>query len=731
MPNNEEEDFLEEQELPEEENEDTMMNESEPIEPDNEDPASSLATVTESVAKEEVKKEISKKALSFIAKNPYVLIGIGVIIIIFFLILLIAMDFDWVGVGDTRPDLYQNSCDKVYLVWENDEYIEKKKKENGSYQKLTNPSQVDLDDTERFSYKEYDYDKYISNIVWKDNNAAGDVDNEIVYEAMAVAARSQLISTMGSNCVVLRDYNPQNFDETIEGTEEKYSEISTAVLNTQGLIIGKKSSIIQAKYDVFTYIKKTMNAKGQDSQYYLYNKNETGTQIVPASWVKKNNVPTTPSITSVKLSSLSLYGAKYLVEKGDKQYDLYRILEYYYGRDLEYYTIDYAFSNSYIAGCSDISMKDTPLTKEDFIARVQSYGSTHGGKAKTLADSAAMIYDMGISNSVNPELVYIRAYVEGYSPGDNYNYWGIGCTNTGGKKACKTYSSLAEGVAGFMKIASKYPTLADLAGKYAYLGDYWYNPGGSGVGGCYYAPHIFKDTGIPDHVQKACGDSAPTCSTGGGSGCTPTTEEDKYAYNVFQSQVMVKARKTIFGLDADSCQANTPIGEPGSGSCSIWKQGDSRWGSLKLGYSRETMSRSGCAVTSIAIAMSCSGTQINNVAQFDPGTLVQTITKANGFTSGGAIYWDNAGIKNIAPGFNYMENISLSGNDVTKVNTVTSKVNEHTSVLLHFTNAAHPRGHWVVLKSVNGSIFTVYDPGNGSINTYAAKDLDRLITYTF
>lgn len=730
MPNNEEEDFLEEQELPEEQNEDTTMNESEPIEPDNEDPASSLATVAGSVAKEEVKKEIKKKALMFIAKNPYVLIGLGVIVIIFFLILLIAMDFDWVGVGDTRPDLYQNSCDKILLTWENDEYIQKWKKEHSdqNYPKLTDPSLVDLDDTERFSYKEYDYDKYISNIVWKDNNTAGDVDNEIVYEAMAVAARSHLISTMGSNCVVLRDFNPQNFDETIEGTEEKYSEISTAVSNTQGLIIGRNSSIIQAKYDVFTYTKKTMNSKGEDSRYYLYNKNESGEQIVPASWVKKNNVPTTPSITSVKLSSLSIYGAKYLAEKQGAPYDLYRILEYYYGRDLEYYTIDYAFSNSYISGCSDISMKDTPLTKEDFIARVQSYGNSHGGGAKTLADNAAMIYDMGISNSVNPELVYIRAYVEGHSPGDSKNnYWGIGCTNTGGYKACTTYGSLAEGVAGFMKIVSKYATLADLAGKYAYLGDYWYNPGGSGVGGCYYAPYIFKDTGIPERVQQACA-SGNTCS---GSDCVATTEEDRHAYNVYQSQVMVKARKTIFGLDADSCQANTPIGEPGTGSCSIWKQGDSRWGSLNLGYSSETMSRSGCAVTSIAIAMSCSGTQINNVAQFDPGILVQTITKANGFTSGGAIYWDNAGIKNIAPGFSYMENITLSGNDVTKVSTVTGKVNDHTSVLLHFKNEAHPRGHWVVLKSVNGSIFTVYDPGNGSVNTYAAKDLDRLITYTF
>lgn len=729
MPKDEEE-LLENEEVVEE-TENTSDVQAENLQPADEDPASSIGSLVENEVKAKAKAEMSKKALALLLKNPmfWIVVG-GAFIVIFVAILIFAMDFDLYGTGDVKPQYYDTICDKIYLTWEKDEYIEEQKK-LGTYEPITDPSLVDLTDTDRFEYKEYDYDTYVSGIVWNDNKSFGDVNNDVVYEAMSIAARTRVVRNLNDNCVVLKDYNPENFVE-LTGQEDKYTEITEAVSRTKGIVIGIDGELIESEYDAFSYIKKKKENETGTYFYHMMNANEQGQQIIHASWVEENNITPKKVFFIKKFESMSAYGAKYLLEMQDSQYDLYRVLEFYYSRDLEYYTIDYAYSDEYNPSCSDINMKSTSLTKEEFIARVSTISNA---KAKALIDNAGMIYDMGVNNGVNPELVYIRAYVEGYSPGESRNnYWGIGCTNTGGLEACHTYGSLSEGVAAFYKIASQYDTLADFAGRYAYLGDYWYNPGSAGIGGCYYAPYIFTE--IPEHVKNACA-AGKSCTTAGGGDCVATTEEDKYAYLVYQSQTMVKARKVIFGLDADSCETDTPVGEPGSGSCTIWKQSDSSWGSIKLGSSSLTMSNSGCAVTSIAIAMSCSGTTINSVASFNPGTLVRKLNAMNGFTQGGAIKWANGAIQYFAPNFRFGNSISLKSATVeaklTAVNKALKENNGKAILLLHFVNDKHPRGHWVVLKSVSGSTFTVYDPaGNESnVNTYAAKDLDDIRVYYF
>ncbi len=688
----------------------------------------------------------AKGFLAFIKKNPWV---VGLFLIAFILliaILIFAMDFDLFGVGNPKPKYYETpACGKVILTWENESYTTARKKKEPGYTPLTDGSLItDLDEEDeeygiRYSYEEYDYDTYITSIVWFDNNEAKDIDNEVVYEAMAIAARSRLIATLPDNCVVLKNYDAQaqSFVK-LDGSEEKYTEIAEAVKLSQGIIIGRNGQIIPALYDPFSYTKKRKdNEENKDRYFYhMMNENEEKYHVIPADWVdelekeKGVEIPKKTVPTTKYLESLSLYGAKYLLELEDSQYELYRILETYYGRDIEYYTIDYAFSDEYTYNpdCSDISMKSTSLSRDAFIALVKSYGNKGGG-AKILADNAGMIYDMATSNGINPELVFIRADVEGYSPGSSHNnYWGIGCTNTGGLAACKSYGSLSEGVSAFLKYISQFSTLTELTGKYAYLGSYWYNPGGSGVGGCYYAPYIY--TTVPERVKDACSSKHP-CTTAHEPTCVATTEEDKQAYLVYQSQIMVKARKRIFNLDADTCEAESGMGEPGTGSCTIWKQGDSRWGSIKLGTSSLTMANSGCAVTSVAIAMSCSGITINNVASFNPGTLVKRLNSSGGF-KGASINWSSNAINYFAPSFHFVESKNgISGSASARVAEVTKRIGENTSILLHFTNEKHPRGHYVVFKAVSGTNFTVYDPATGSINTYSASDLDSLRVYKY
>lgn len=722
-----------------------LPNENEPVE----EPASGLSNIVGG-AVNNVKAQAKKEVVAALLKNPYFWIISGLILLILLIaILIFQLDFDLFGVGNIEPEYYAPpACGRVYLTWENASYTEARKKVEKDYTPITDASLIeDLDEEDeygvRYTHEEYDYDTYITSIVWNDNNnEAKDVDNEVVYEAMSIAARSRLIANLPDNCVVLKNYDEQAKSFTkLNGTEEKYTEISQAVTNTQGMIIGRDREIISAKYDAFSYTyKRKENIEGYENHYFYHmmNENEERQQVILAEWIEdlekdkgvkiKKKVPQTK-----KLESLSLYGAKYLLEMTDSQYELYRILEYYYGRDIEYYTIDYAFSSAYNSDCSDISMSNTSLSRDEFIALAERYGNGRGGDAKVLAENAGMIYDMATSNGINPELVLIRASNEGFSPGGStYNYWGIGCTNTGGASACHSYRSISEGVSAFLQYVSKYSSVTDLMSKYAYIGKYWYNPGSWSTGGCVYAEYIYDE--IPARVKEACSSSHP-CTTAHESTCVATTAEDQEAYAHYQVQTMVKARKTIFGLDADTCVTNIPMGEPGSGSCTIWKQGDARWGSIKLGTSKLTMKDSGCAVTSLAIAISCSGTTINSAASFNPGTLVNRMNTTGGF-SGADIVWGNSAVSYYAPNFHYVSSLdarNMSGTASQKVAEVTNRLGTNTSILLHFINEKHPRGHWVVLKSISGTTFTVYDPAGSesNVNTYRAEDLDGIRVYKY
>jgi hypothetical protein len=84
---------------------------------------------------------------------------------------------------------------------------------------------------------------------------------------------------------------------------------------------------------------------------------------------------------------------------------------------------------------------------------------------------------------------------------------------------------------------------------YGYLGDYWFtNIGEWGLGGCIFAPYIFPK-GIPERVQKACAPDAPFCPLHGSPpACTVTTQDERYAYNVYLVKAMADMRYLIFGL---------------------------------------------------------------------------------------------------------------------------------------------------------------------------------------
>ncbi len=80
--------------------------------------------------------------------------------------------------------------------------------------------------------------------------------------------------------------------------------------------------------------------------------------------------------------------------------------------------------------------------------------------------------------------------------------------------------------------------------RYAYLGDYWYTGTHWGWGGCAYASYIYDE--VPDRVASACSMPDGYCTTAGESVCVPTTEEDQYAYTLWQVEKMTSTIEGIF-----------------------------------------------------------------------------------------------------------------------------------------------------------------------------------------
>ncbi|MBQ8681570.1 MAG: C40 family peptidase [Bacilli bacterium] len=207
------------------------------------------------------------------------------------------------------------------------------------------------------------------------------------------------------------------------------------------------------------------------------------------------------------------------------------------------------------------TISKTSLSKSEYKSKLEDYATTVNANFKIFAENADSIYDYAKSKNINPELVAVRAKVEGNgTTTGSYNYWGMGCTNGNGIGACFNYSSFEEGYTDYINNISQYSSLTEMMGRYAYIGEYWYNPGSSSDGGCYYAPYIYTVENMPARVKNACSNSAPYCSTAGGIGCTKTTAEDQNAYATWQIQNnMAGARKEIFGLDFEDgpCSSTT------------------------------------------------------------------------------------------------------------------------------------------------------------------------------
>lgn len=205
--------------------------------------------------------------------------------------------------------------------------------------------------------------------------------------------------------------------------------------------------------------------------------------------------------------------------------------------------------------CGEMDLHATTLSRAAFINGLQDfdYNGANPVAMDLFKKNAGLIYDVAVENNINPEFVVIRAILEGFSPGKSTNnYWGWRCYNEQPDACADFGSNFAQAVATYCEeVNNSYTDYEDLLKSYAYLGDYWYNPGSSSLGGCYYKDYIFPD-GIPSRVQDACA-SGKSCGPGGVGSCVKTTDEEQVLYGRYQDSNTSYYREAIWGLSEGDC----------------------------------------------------------------------------------------------------------------------------------------------------------------------------------
>lgn len=426
-------------------------------------------------------------------------------------------------------------------------------------------------------------------------------------------------------------------------------------------------------------------------------------------------------------SGFSVMGAYYLFREYGKDYN--EILKYFFGDVTLGTTIEKKSDEEedttigYGSNCSNFSLTTTTLSKSEFVSRVNAFHDSHSAWS-LFQENAEFIYDVALENNTNPEMIIVRAILEGFSPGGSkHNYFGITCYN-GQPERCTSYSSFEDGILGFIEVLQRYHTFIELSGRYAFLGNNWYNPGNSSDGGCYYAPYIYPD-GLDEYVSEACGPAYSNCS---GSGCLPTRQEDRDAYALYQGQNMIEMREKVFGISSNSCSNNSL----NFGNCVLYNQADPRWTNVQLGTGAYTLGSSGCALTSVAIALTCTG-KVQNVDMFSPVVLNQVLVNNGGF-DGSLIYWNNKGLRQFVSTFQLASDEKLNlKTDEYKMQAFKKAFEPNTIAIIHILNSVHVRGHFVVLHQINEADHSVVtlDPGGGIISNYVASDIDRILIYKY
>lgn len=313
----------------------------------------------EKKAKNDKRKKQIKSIIEFFARHPQLLLIVGIaLLIVFVLIILIYMissDMDLVGnrgVGYDTAEQVSGYCENIILIKEHDDF---------SGAAVASIDDVNLEETfrlnnrdvKRYEYQTYSLEEYVKGVLQAETSI---IKEEKTYEVAAIVARTYAVEIANKNCYVWDNNNkrseyknPQNFNH-----DNIDSDISEAVSKTTGLIAYDKDNIIDMSqdsyYDYFCYSKITNATNEEQSYYEMLQENEEENLLISVDWTKDNNNVADGDAKKWNFSGkyngggynnncqkkgLSLYGAKYLLNKEYNPYDTIRVLMYYYTYDLE------------------------------------------------------------------------------------------------------------------------------------------------------------------------------------------------------------------------------------------------------------------------------------------------------------------------------------------------------------------------------------------------------------
>lgn len=172
----------------------------------------------------------------------------------------------------------------------------------------------------------------------------------------------------------------------------------------------------------------------------------------------------------------------------------------------------------------------------------------------------------------------------------------------------------------------------------------------------------------------------------------------------------------------------TKAGSKSSGDWSSWTQCDSRWGSVTLGPSSQTICRVGCLTTSMAVLMAKSGTPLT-VSDFSPATIARNVK----YDYRGNMYW--SGWESIAPNWTLESDTGSGVNGLgngkkAKAQKIKSLLDE--GCMLTIT-VKPGEGHWVAVDYVVGDEVYIVDPANASnrklFSAYNVDNVTRAVCF--
>ena len=156
-----------------------------------------------------------------------------------------------------------------------------------------------------------------------------------------------------------------------------------------------------------------------------------------------------------------------------------------------------------------------------------------------------------------------------------------------------------------------------------------------------------------------------------------------------------------------------------------WRQYDTRWGTIHLGDSTDTMAKYGCAIT--ALAMLCVRSGAATADKLNPGTVVNYCNSINGFSNGALMSWSF--ITGLVPTVKFVDSMYYdSGNVPTKEKVLADIKNANSKGYYMLCNVG---GHFVLIDNIVNDNVYIADPGYDRELLFSDYDVSQFESLKF